>query len=218
MIFLIPPSEGKNMGWKEAKEKLSFSFIKPIDIASKATEKDLKCIWKRYEEGIELNKNIEKSETLPAIERYSGVMYSGIAYENMSQEAKKYFEEHFCILSGMFGILKPQDLICNYKLPIETKGLYRFWWDTITQRLNERGVDIIIDLLPNSYKKMLNWKNLNAKVLQIEFLQNKEGKIKKMTHGVKKIKGEYIKNICENWFTDIPDFWDDKIKTIEIIS
>jgi len=45
---------------------------------------------------------------------------------------------------------------------------------------------------------MLNWKNLNAKVLQIEFLQNKEGKIKKMTHGVKKIKGEYIKNICEN--------------------
>jgi len=54
-------------------------------------------------------------------------MYSGIAYENMSQEAKKYFEEHFCILSGMFGILKPQDLICNYKLPIETKGLYRFW-------------------------------------------------------------------------------------------
>ena len=56
ILFLLPPSEGKNHGWDISEEKLSLSFTKPYDIAVNATEKDLKCIGKRYEEGIRLNK------------------------------------------------------------------------------------------------------------------------------------------------------------------
>lgn len=55
VLFLLPPSEGKNPGGEDAKEKLSFSFDKPIDIATSATEKDLKCKGLRYEEGMNLN-------------------------------------------------------------------------------------------------------------------------------------------------------------------
>jgi len=58
---------------------------------------------------------------LPAISRYSGVMYTAIAYPHLSSEAKTYFDEHFLITSGMYGLLRPRDIIGNYKLPIEAK-------------------------------------------------------------------------------------------------
>lgn len=56
---------------------------------------------------------------------------------------------------------------------------------------------MIVDFLPGSYAKMISWKDIQAKVLRINFLQKKDGVLKKMTHGVKKVKGEYIKNLCQ---------------------
>lgn len=87
-------------------------------------------------------------EVLPAISRYNGVMYSAIDYDAMSLDAKHIFDTHFLICSGMYGLVKPQDEIANYKLPIETKGLSHFWKEKITQELNILEADIIIDLLP----------------------------------------------------------------------
>lgn len=107
-------------------ELLSFPFQKPLVIAQNATEKDLKCSGKRYQEALDLNATIEKSLTLPAIERYDGVMFDAINYKGLSSEGKCYFDQHFLIFSGMYGLVKPQDRIGNYKLPIETKGLYQF--------------------------------------------------------------------------------------------
>lgn len=196
IIYLLPPSEGKNTWWQLEKEKLSFVFEKPLTIASQATEKDLKCTGKRYEEGITLNTQIADSEVLPAIERYTGVMYHAIDYISMNQTEQRYFEENFLILSGMYGLVKPTDTIGNYKLPIETKWLYWFWGDKITQALNNLEADIIMNLLPGSYAKMIDWHHISAKVIYVNFLHNKNGELKKITHGVKKVKGEYIRNIC----------------------
>jgi len=86
IIYLLPPSEGKNSGGSGRDEKVSFRFKKPLDIAKNATEKDLKCSGKRYEEGIELNSNIESSLKIAAIERYSGVMYNAIDYLGMNSQ------------------------------------------------------------------------------------------------------------------------------------
>ncbi|USN58237.1 MAG: peroxide stress protein YaaA [Candidatus Peribacteria bacterium] len=92
---------------------------------------------------------------MSAIERYSGVMYDAIDYRGMSVSAQKFFSEHFLILSGMYGILRPDDMIGNYKLPIETKGLYQFWWDVIPEAISELQADYIINLLPLSYAKLI---------------------------------------------------------------
>jgi len=199
IIYLLPPSEGKNAWWELWTEKLSFAFKKPFEIAINATEKDLKCREKRYEEGIELNKNLGISQKLIAIERYSWVMYSAIDYNGMTQSWKQYFENNFLILSGMYGIVRPLDMIWNYKLPIETKWLYSFWWDQITHALNDSKADYIIDMLPWSYAKMIQWKDIDTQIIRINFLHKKDWELKKITHWVKKVKGEYIKNICENW-------------------
>lgn len=215
IIYLLPPSEGKNTWWNIWSESLSFEFKKPLKLAKNATEKDLKCKEKRYEEGIQLNKNIEKWELLPAIERYSWVMYSAIDYSWMSEEWKKYFEDNFLILSGMYGILSPQDSISNYKLPIETKGLYKFWWDTITHALNWCNADYIVDMLPGSYAKMIDWKKIKTQVIKINFLHYRENELKKITHGVKKVKGEYISKLCNNSVKNISDLGENMQKIWE---
>jgi cytoplasmic iron level regulating protein YaaA (DUF328/UPF0246 family) len=212
-LFLLPPSEWKKPESKYKKEYLSFSFSKPNDIANNVTQKDLKCKWDRFLEGLELNKNIEKSETIEAIERYSWVMYNSIAYKNMNEAWKKFFEDNFLILSWMYWILKPFDKIWNYKLPIETKWLYDFWWTKILEEINNLKPDFVVNLLPISYTKLIFWKSKkqenifnekrNFKIININFLKPDS---KKVSHWVKKIKGEWIKNICERELTNYKDF------------
>ena len=197
IVYLLPPSEGKFIWWKKKKEELSFSFEKPLSIAQNATQKDLKCMGKRFEEWIFLNQNIQTWPFCKTIERYNGVMYNAIWYSSLSKWAQKFFDEHFLIISGMYGILKPQDIIANYKLPIETKWLTHYWGENITQTLNSWEVDIIVDLLPDSYKKMIHIKHLIKKRVEVDFVTYKDGKKVKIAHWVKKLKGELVRKICE---------------------
>ena len=120
ILFLLPPSEGKNSENKYTKEELRFSFEKPLEIASSVTQKDLKCSWDRYKKGLDLNKKLTSSQpsptgegvaTIEAIERYTWVMYNAIDYEWMPEKAKKFFEDNFLIFSAMYGIVRPLDKI-----------------------------------------------------------------------------------------------------------
>lgn len=215
-IFLIPPSEWKNIFWEtKESEKLSFVFEKPLKIAEKSTEKDLKCKEKRFEEAIFLNKNILKSKVLESIKRYSWIMFSNIDYENMTERWKIFFEENFLIISWMYWILKPKDKIWNYKLPISSKWLYGFWWDKIFEKILEQKPDSIINFLPKDYEKVLNLKKnkeilqeKNIKFVNINFLKNDW---KKISHWVKVIKWKFINEICEKNISDYKKFsWEIK--------
>ena len=221
ILFLLPPSEGKTSWWNFKEEKLTFVFDKPCEIATNVTEKDLKCSWARYEEWLNLNKTLcewNQKKFLEAIERYSWVMYSAIDYLWMNSIWKKFFEEKFLIFSGMYGIIKPLDIIWNYKLPLDKAYHYKFWWDKIPDTIINEKPEYIVNLLPINYAKLIwLWTNcsrhkkklekiINAwiKVVNINFLKEDW---KKVSHGVKKIKGEWIKNICENNLTNIEQFW-----------
>lgn len=228
ILFLLPPSEWKNSENKYKSEDLSFNLEKPLEIAFWVTEKDLKCSGDRYKEGIELNKNIEKSETIEVIERYSWVMFNSIDYFWMSQIWKKFFEDNFLIFSWMYWLVKPLDKIWNYKLPIESKWLYQYWWDTIPDEINKLNADYIINLLPISYAKLIGlWTNCNRhkkkldrildswiKIININFLK---ADWKKISHWVKKIKWEWIKWICEKNISDYKEFWWEVIENWNII-
>jgi len=206
IVFLIPPSEGKNVINIYNIEDLSFNFKKPLSIAKNATEKDLKCTWKRFEEALRLNKNIEKSDTIESIKRYIWVMYKAIDYNNLNDDWKLYFNDNFLILSGMYWLLKPMDKIWNYKLPIETKDLAKFWKTKIVYELNKIDCDYIVDLLPDSYKKMIDLSKLNKKLIEVNFLQENW---KKISHWVKNIKWKFINEIC-NWLN--LDLFEDIVK------
>ncbi len=217
IIFLLPPSEAKKIENKYNKEKLSFNFKKPINIAINVSEKDLKCSWKRFQEWINLNIDILKNKTIKVIKRYSWVMYNSINYEKMKEHWKIFFEEHFFILSWMYWILKPLDKIGNYKLPIESKGLLDFWWTKIIEKINKIEPDFVVNLLPISYSKLIFWKNKKQeeifnnkrqfKIVNINFLKSDWNKI---SHWVKKIKWEWINNICNKNIIDYNNFIDYK--------
>ena len=220
VLFLLPPSEGKASWWDYTKEKLSFKFEKPCDIAKNVTEKDLKCTWARFEEGKNLNISLcewTQKEYIESINRYSWVMYNAIDYKNMTEEGKKFFENNFLIFSAMYWVLKPLDIIWNYKLPLEKSPLYKFWWDKIPDVIIALKPDYIVNLLPINYAKLI-WLGTNCsqhkkklekitnawiKVININFLK-KDGK--KISHWVKKIKWEWIKNLCENNILDYKKF------------
>lgn len=212
IIFLIAPSEWKNFWWNFNSKKLSFDFKNPFEIAENATEKDLKCKWKRFEEWMFLNKNIKKWPFEKAIKRYSWIMYNSINYDWMNDFWKKYFEENFFILSGFYWIVSPLNFIWNYKLPIETKWLYDFWSDKIFNKINEKKPKYVINLLPLSYSKLIWIKNKkiniwDLKIININFLKKDW---KKISHWVKKIRWEWIKNICEKIALN-PDFNEKKL-------
>lgn len=222
-IFLIPPSE-----WKEKKsdffwEELSFDFEKPFKIAISATEKDLKCKEKRFEEAIFLNKNIWKNGTLEAIKRYNWVMFKNIDFENMWEKWQKYFLENFLILSWFYWILKANDKISNYKLPVSTKWIYDFWWDKIFEKIISEKPDFIVNFLPKDYEKLLNLKKnkeilkeKNIKFINVNFIKKDW---KKISHWVKIIKWKFIKDICLKNNFDFEKFtWkiDEKMEIIDV--
>lgn len=102
----------------------------------------------------------------------------------------------------MYGIVRPKDLIGNYKLPIEVRGLYDFWGNHITQKIIEQKPDYIVNLLPKSYEKLLKirenlatFQSQNIKILNVIFVsQNGE----KFSHNTKILRGKFLKNVVEN--------------------
>ena len=230
ILFLLPPSEGKNKWWEFKKENISFSFKKPCELAINVDEKDLKCKWDRFIEWVNLNKslcNSKQSEYLEWIKRYSWVMFNAIDYSWMEIKWKVFFEEKFLILSWMYWIVKPLDKIWNYKLPIDTKWLFDFWWEKIADNIVDLKPDYIVNLLPISYSKLLGLakcrKHIHKrkiisdawiKIININFLKEDWSLV---SHWVKKIKGEWIKNICENNLTKIEQFWWEVVNNWEII-
>lgn len=93
----------------------------------------------------------------------------------------------------MYGILRPQDQIANYKLPVTTP-LKHFWKDTLTSYLNDIEDDIIVDLLPGAYRQMINRKSIHAHVTSVERCTADGHKV---AHGVKNIKGKWLHRLCK---------------------
>ncbi|MDO4713503.1 MAG: peroxide stress protein YaaA [bacterium] len=201
LLFLIPPSEGKARGGLAGNQHISFALERPSEIACNASEKDLKCSGKRYAEAIALNRSLDHTPVLPAIERYSGVMYQAIGYARLQEEEKRFFDEHFLIMSGMYGLLRPQDQIANYKLPIASKGLYAFWGEKIIKQLTAFQAYTIVSLLPDEYLKLITGRSLQkaragfeGQLIQLKFL-DEQGK--RLTHHSKPIKGQWIRAITQ---------------------
>jgi len=70
-------------------------------------------------------------------------------------------------------------------------------------------------MLPGAYAKMIDWKTLKTPRVQVNFLHQKDGELKKITHGVKKVKWEYVKNLCEKWVSSLEKLEWEKVQISE---
>lgn len=150
----------------------------------------------------------------PAIFAFDGDVYAGLDAYSIPTEKLETLQDSVRILSGLYGILKPLDLIQAYrlemgtKLPIgESKNLYEFWKATVTKALNkelEKG-ELFINLASNEYFSVIDIKALKVPVITPEFKDYKNGKLKIISFFAKKARGMMVRFIIDTNAKTIED-------------
>jgi len=150
----------------------------------------------------------------PAVLAFNGDVYSGLDANSFSKGDFSFAQKHFRILSGLYGLLKPLDLMQPYRLEMGTKlvndrgaNLYQFWGDIITDELNKalavQGDDILINLASNEYFKAVKVKNLQATIITPAFKDWKNGQYKMISFFAKKARGLMARYIIQNAITNV---------------
>lgn len=144
-----------------------------------------------------------------AIFTFNGDVYTGLDAYTLSDDSLDFTQKHLRILSGLYGVLKPLDLMQAYRLEMGTKlindrgsNLYQFWGDIITENLNsalaQQGDDIIINLASNEYFKSVKKKQLKASIITPAFKDWKNGQYKMISFYAKKARGLMARYIIDN--------------------
>ena len=143
----------------------------------------------------------------PAVYAFNGDVYGGINVKTMAPEKIKILQDKLRIISGLYGLLKPLDLIQPYrlemgtKLPIgDKKNLYDFWKIDVTAALNKELLkeDLFVNLASNEYFSAIDTKTLIAKVVTPEFKDYKNGNLKVISFFAKKARGLMVRYIIDN--------------------
>jgi uncharacterized protein len=136
----------------------------------------------------------------PAAQAFQGDVYVGLEATSFSDADNAFAQQHLRILSGLYGLLRPLDLIQPYRLEMGTrlanpagKDLYAFWQDTLTQALDEAiaesGSRVLVNLASNEYFKAVDARRLAARVITPVFKDEKNGKYKIISFYAKKARG-----------------------------
>jgi len=144
-----------------------------------------------------------------AVHLFAGDVYRGLGADDFSKKETKFAQEHLRILSGLYGILKPMDVIQPYRLEMGTsintiKGsnLYHFWGNKVSKELNKNlndlKADLIVNLASNEYYKVVDKKALKADVLNVNFKEFRDGKLKFISFSAKVARGLMARYIVKN--------------------
>ena len=148
-----------------------------------------------------------------AVFMFNGDVYEGIAADTLKPEQIDYLQQHVRLLSGLYGVLRPLDLMQPYRLEMGTafansrgKNLYEFWGDKITDLLNQTlkqaGSDVLINLASQEYFKSVNTKKLNARLITPIFKDEKNGKYKIISFYAKRARGLMVRYAAEHSITE----------------
>ena len=148
----------------------------------------------------------ESSNKRPAIFTFNGDVYQGLDPYTLSSEKIEQMQNKLRILSGLYGLLRPLDLIQPYRLEMGTnfsigthKNLYDFWKDKTTQQLNlemEEG-ELFVNLASNEYFSVIDIKKLVAKIVTPQFKDFKNGKLKIISFFAKKARGMMVRHLVD---------------------
>lgn len=144
-----------------------------------------------------------------AILAFKGDVYTGLDAQTMSEEDFDYAQSHLRMLSGLYGLLRPLDLMQPYRLEMGSRlanergtNLYQFWGSLITEKLNqalkEQGDNILINLASNEYYKAVKPKELDGRVITPVFKDCKNGQYKVISFFAKKARGMMARYIIDN--------------------
>ena len=157
--------------------------------------------------------NFTPENARQAILAFKGDVYTGMQAALFSEDDFQFSQQHLRMLSGLYGVLRPLDLMQPYRLEMGIKlknnkgsDLYQFWGNTITETLNkaleEQGDNVLINLASDEYFKSVNPKKLNAEIIKPVFLDEKNGKYKVISFYAKKARGLMSRFIIQEKLTN----------------
>lgn len=255
MITIISPAKNmrKSEDWKELIDEGELScprlYEKSNEVLAHMKEyitEEIRAIMKIKEELAQLNycrfqrmkpisccKNSKDGKEspkftgkTPAIFAYDGIQYKSISPENISKDGIEFLNDHLRIISGLYGILRPFDMIDEYRLEMQTKvkindkaNLYSFWDGSISGNISEDlgGEGIVLNLASKEYSKTVekyfdNKKSESKiKLITCTFKVEKAGKLKVESTASKKARGYMVRYIAENKIDGI-----EGVKTFDI--
>ena len=222
MIITLSPSKGQDFETPALTKKYS----RPADLmASGLLIKELRKIKaEQLRELMDVSSNIAelnvaryKSFKTPftpknarqALLAFKGDVYSGIDVEHFSAADYDYAQDHLRILSGLYGCLRPLDLIQPYRLEMKTRlknprgdNLYQFWGEEITNSLNKvlkkQQQAVLVNLASNEYFKSVKPQLLQGELLNINFKETKNGKTRVVAIFAKRARGMMADYIIRN--------------------
>jgi cytoplasmic iron level regulating protein YaaA (DUF328/UPF0246 family) len=166
-----------------------------------------------YERFQEWSTPFNDENARPAILAFKGDVYKGMDADAMSDADLQWAQDNLRILSGLYGVLRPLDLMQPYRLEMGTKfsnirgkDLYQFWGDIITQQINKAlagPAATLVNLASNEYFKSVKVKAVNGRILTPVFMDQKDDKYKIISFYAKKARGLMSAYIIKNRITDV---------------
>jgi len=145
---------------------------------------------------------------------FDGEVFRGLNAGTMSQDDLEYAQQHLRILSGLYGVLRPMDLIQPYRLEVSSllenpagKDLYAYWKEKVTKSVlntlkNSGKSELILNLASSEYFKTLSLKNKKVRIIDVEFYQYKEDKFSQAVIYTKKARGLMAGYVLRNRIED----------------
>ena len=162
------------------------------------------------------SKKFTEENSKPAIYAFDGDVYDGFDVKSLNAKAVDFAQQHVRILSGLYGVLRPLDLMQAYRLEMGTalknprgKDLYAFWGsrvtDSLKKTLEQQKKPILLNLASEEYFKVLQPKELGCPVISPVFQDAKAGQYKIISFFAKRARGLMARYVVENRITDPAD-------------
>lgn len=229
MLIIISPA--KKLDFESLPQTDEFSMPDCLDDASELIDTLKGYSAKQLEKLMHLSRNLAQLNydryhdwSLPfnpqnakqSVLTFKGDVYAGMNIESFSDSDLAFTQDHLRILSGLYGLLRPLDLMQPYRLEMGTrlenkrgKNLYEFWGQTITDILNKQletlGSDTLINLASNEYYKSVKPKAIKGKIITPIFKEKKNDSYKVIGIYAKKARGMMSAYILKNKLENVED-------------
>lgn len=207
MIILLSPAKSLDFESNITLEKSTKPvFIQQVSFLIKNLQKfksnDLAKLMNISSNLADINfcrfKDFENNPERQALLAYDGDVYHGIDKNNYQQNDFNFAQDHIRIISGLYGILRPLDLIKPYRLEMAcdfknfdfiSKNLYQFWGEKISNYFLNQNCQVIVNLASQEYFSVIDLKKINQKIINISFKEKKNGILKVIGINSKKARG-----------------------------
>ena len=221
MLVVVSPAKKMNMDPVEGVTATRPAFQAQADELAKVAQglsvDDLQKLMKISENLAKLNRDrfndFGEMEEKPAALAFAGDTYQGLEAASLDADEMAWAQDHFRILSGLYGVLRPLDAIEPYRLEMGSrlktdkgKTLYDYWGDTIAKALNDHAkavnADVLINCASQEYFGAVDLNALNLRVITPVFMEEKPGGPKIVSFYAKRARGAMARYIIQRRLTD----------------